>query len=154
LPNQADETKLNQSKPIQTKPIQTKPIQMKPNETVSAENSFEHQLAVLARVLHPNAAQSTAHSGQTMIQKTGFDTPKTQDLNREATVLACMLREMEVFLSEVAGLEALPIVLMFKQITKLEQLKEELPAYFNLIDTFTNDKSKHVLQLEKILSNS
>lgn len=65
-----------------------------------------------------------------------------------------LLHEMEGFLSRAAGLEALPIALMLGQITSLAQLRQELPSYRQLIQSYGLDAEVHSQQLARLLDQA
>lgn len=66
-------------------------------------------------------------------------------------IVSNALREIENFLAMNAGIEALPIITKLSNIKTFEHLKLELPAYFDLIESYDIDAASHALRLEKIL---
>lgn len=73
-------------------------------------------------------------------------------LDQEKTSLTRVLTEMEYFLTNKAGIEALPVLSNLKKMKSLEQLEEELPGYFNLLHRLNIDAADHALVLEQLIS--
>lgn len=71
-----------------------------------------------------------------------------------APTLQDLLREMESFLSRAAGLEGLPIALMLGQITSLARLRQELPSYQQLIQSYGIDAEAHGQKLASLLEQA
>ena len=69
-------------------------------------------------------------------------------------VLADLLREMDRFLSQSAGADALPISLMLEQIKTLQQLRRELPDYFKLVQSYGSSAEQHIERLAGLLDKS
>jgi hypothetical protein len=97
-----------------------------------------------------NVAASDATSDDVNV----VDSAAVHATQQDRAALAKILREMEVTLSNAAGLEALPIVMTFMQITTLDQLKTELPAYFEVIQSFNIDQGKHALVIENLMDGN
>lgn len=62
-----------------------------------------------------------------------------------------IVREMEQFLSQSAGLDALPITLVLEQIKSLDQLYAELPSYLELIKTYGTAAEAHAERLAGLI---
>lgn len=69
----------------------------------------------------------------------------------DQALLTSALGEIENFLASSVGLKALPIMSGLKKITTIEHLKETLPDYFDLIESYNIDASNHALNLENLL---
>ena len=65
-----------------------------------------------------------------------------------------MLGVMEGFLACHAGLDGLPLALVFEQITSIAQLRRELPAYFELIRSYGADARIHEKQLAEMFTET
>lgn len=66
-------------------------------------------------------------------------------------IIANVLREIENFLAVNGGVEALQIMTVLSNIKTIDQLKADLPAYFDLIESYDLDASSHALKLENLL---
>ena len=98
-----------------------------------------------AKLSAPDAATTGAGAGSSLFTRSfATDVPTLQDL----------LGEMENFLSSVAGLDGLPLALMFGQITSLAQLRRELPAYLTLLQPYGAVADAHVQRLSGLLDRA
>lgn len=68
----------------------------------------------------------------------------------DQALLTSALGEIENFLTGSVGPKALPIMSGLKKITTIEHLKETLPDYFDLIESYDIDASHHALNLENL----
>ena len=66
-------------------------------------------------------------------------------------VLADLLARMQAYLSDVAGMEGLPVALMLEQIMSLGQLRRELPSYAALVASYGGDSAPHIDMLTNLL---
>jgi hypothetical protein len=67
-------------------------------------------------------------------------------------VITTVLHEIENFLVINAGVEALEIISVLSNIKTIEHLHEELPAYFEFIESYELDTGNHALKLENLLT--
>ena len=72
-------------------------------------------------------------------------------VDTDQAMLAQVLAEIENFLKSSVGLQDWPITSELKKIRSIDHLKEKLPAYFDLIDSYDADAGVHVLKLEKLM---
>lgn len=120
----------------------------------SAGSNFAPDLQALASNLNkdpqaklsaPDVATNSAGASSSLFTRSfATDVPTLQDL----------LGEMENFLSSVAGLDGLPLALMFGQITSLAQLRRELPAYLMLLQPYGAVADAHVERLAGLLDQA
>ena len=69
-------------------------------------------------------------------------------------VLANLLAHMQAYLSDVAGMEGLPVALMLEQITSLSQLRKELPSYTELVASYGGNPTAHINTLTGLLDEA
>lgn len=120
-----------------------------PDRLVATADAFMLELQALSRQLGSNAA--TAGNGAPA--KVPFVEPSPRPESRTAT-LNGMLEMMEQFLSRSAGLEGLPVALLLEQIRTLDQLRSELPAYFELVQPYGKEAEAHIESLRQMLRES
>jgi hypothetical protein len=91
-----------------------------------------------------------------VLEQTGYiqqkHISKQNESAEENSILAIVLHEIENFLVKSAGTDAKPVMSIFKNMTTVDQIKEVLPTYFDLISRFTIDAGNHALKLEKLIS--
>ncbi len=68
--------------------------------------------------------------------------------------LANLLARMQAYLSDVAGMEGLPVALMLEQITSLTQLRKELPSYAELVASYGGNPTDHINTLTGLLDEA
>ena len=69
-------------------------------------------------------------------------------------VLANLLARMQAYVSDVAGMEGLPVALMLEQITSLAQLRKELPSYTDLVASYGGNPTAHINTLTGLLDEA
>ena len=69
-------------------------------------------------------------------------------------VLANLLARMQAYVSDVAGMEGLPVALMLEQITSLAQLRKELPSYAELVASYGGNPTAHINILTGLLDEA
>ncbi len=121
----------------------------------NASSNFAPDLQVLASNLKRDPEASFLTTGTSL--PSPYDQRKISTFNLAANdtpTLQDLLAEMENFLSSTAGLEGLPLALMFGQITSLAQLRRELPAYLELLQPYGAVADAHVKKLSDLLDRT
>ena len=72
----------------------------------------------------------------------------------QALQLVTVTAEMQRFLTQHAGMEGLPVVLMLEQIRSLAQCRQELPDYLALIAPFGEAAQAHARHLHALLDTA
>lgn len=120
----------------------------------NASNSFAPDLLTLASKLNRDPEANFLASDTPLVGSNYIQTPANSKLPSERPTLQDLLGEMESFLSSVAGLDGLPLALMFGQITSLAQLRRELPAYLELLQPYGDKADAHVRKLSDLLDRA
>jgi hypothetical protein len=82
-------------------------------------------MAAFARLANKAAATVTARGCSVPPAEAGV-----------TTSLEHLLADMEAFLSQAVGLDGLPVAIMVAQISSIEQLRQELPSYSELLRSY------------------
>lgn len=130
----------------------------------SSVNSFELELQALARQMsggvataapvapEPTCLKAEAHA---FTPTRALSSPPPCPSSSLATPeLSDLLREMERFLSQSAGAEALPVVLMLEQIKTVSQFRAELPGYLELVQRYGPEADQHIERLARLLDQT
>ncbi len=143
-------------------------------QTPVAVNDFERELQVLASQMSLNAAApalppggkpaasmpgwlragagTEPAPGPAVKADTGLGAQIQPPL--ESAGLADLLREMDRFVYQYAGTDALPISLMLEQIKTLAQLRSELPQYAQLVQRYGPSAGPHIERLSALVSQA
>lgn len=117
-------------------------------------NSFAPDLQTLASNLNRDPKANFLTTDGSLVNSNYSQNPTSYKLSADVPTLQDLLGEMENFLSSVAGLDGLPLALMFGQITSLAQLRRELPAYLELLQPYGDKADVHVRQLSDLLDRA
>ena len=124
------------------------PIASAPPPATPITNDFANELQAFAR---------RSRFGDTM-DGAGSPTRTEAPVSKVATplvpALANLLAHMQTYLSDVAGMEGLPVVLMLEQITSLAQLRNELPSYAELVASYGGNPTAHIKTLTGLLDEA
>jgi hypothetical protein len=120
----------------------------------NAATSFAPDLQALASNLNRNPEASLLATEVSLRSAGSSQSAGNSKLSTDTPTLQDLLAEMENFLSSAAGLEGLPLALMFGQITSLAQLRRELPAYLELLQPYGAKADMHVRQLSDLLDRA
>lgn len=116
----------------------------------SVANAFELELQALANQM----------SGTLVTTQAALATQRPEPMRARVEpvsnkpVLADLLHEMDRFLSQSTLPDALPISLMLNQIKTLQQLRHELPAYFELVQSHGPAAEQHIERLAGMLDKA
>ena len=124
------------------------PTTFLPPPAAAVANDFANELQAFARRNRSNDTVDGAGS----LAPTGASVPKAA-APLQAN-LASLLAFMQAYLSDVAGLEGLPVALMLEQITSLAQLRRELPSYAELVASYEGDPAAHIKTLTGLLDEA
>ena len=124
-----------------------------PNLEASA-NSLAPELQTLATRLNAHPEADLVATGIAPYSSLGGSTGAGNKVHTDRPTLQDLLEEMENFLSSVAGLDGLPLALMFGQITSLAQLRRELPAYLEVLQPYGAQADVHVERLADLLDRA
>ena len=113
---------------------------------------FEAQLQALARESARLAALTNSTASPSVPPRAAAPAPPHNSTPQPQ--LRDLLNEMQAFLSQAAGMEGLPVALMLEQITSLAQLRQELPAYGELVTSYGVDAGNHLRQLADMLTRA
>jgi hypothetical protein len=106
--------------------------------------NFEAELKLLEHMMRSPALQSDA--GTVAASATLAGPP--------SYTLADILAEMEQFLARTAGIDGLPVSLMLEQIQSVQQLRQELDGYAELVQPYGDVGHAHVLQVQRMLASA
>jgi hypothetical protein len=120
----------------------------------NASNNFAPELQALASNISRDSKVSYLATGVSLYRQSDNQNLTGSRLYTDTPTLQDLLAEMEKFLSSEAGLDGLPLALMFGQITSLAQLRRELPAYLELIQPYGAKADVHVKQLSDLLDRA
>ena len=121
------------------------PTAFSPLLATPVTNDFANDLQALAR---------RSGFNDTVDSAARFRAPVAKGAAPSQPALANMLALMQAYLSDVAGMEGLPIALMLEQITSLAQLRRELPSYAELVASFKGDCTAHIKTLTGLLDEA
>lgn len=111
-------------------------------ESVALQDTgFEEQLARLECLLDRALAHERNAPGE-----------YSDKLRPAALVLQEMLSDMERYLFQRKGLDALPLTLMFQHIHTVQQLREELPDYAALLEPHDEETWQHLERIRRALA--
>lgn len=116
----------------------------------NSPNAFERELQALAAQMSVTAVAQDPPQGN---MPSAF-APKPLKPDTVKPVLADLLHEMDKFLSQSAGADALPISLMLEQIKTLAQLRLELPQYYELVRRYGSAAEPHIQRLAVMLDKA
>lgn len=107
----------------------------------------------LAGYIQRNHSEASPLSGQLEVTsvRSNLFVSQIEDSDKLDPIISNVLREIENFLAMNAGVEALPIITVLSNIKTVDRLKAELPAYFDLIESYDLDAGNHALKLENLL---
>lgn len=120
----------------------------------NASSNFAPDLQALASNLNRDPEASLLATDMSLGTTYNSQNFTRSNLSQDTPTLQDLLTEMENFLSSVAGLDGLPLALMFGQITSLAQLRRELPAYLELLQPYGARADRHVEQLAGLLDRA
>lgn len=120
----------------------------------NAGSNFAPDLQALASNLKRDPEASFFATGVSLHRPNDSQIPADLKLSTNTPTLQDLLAEMENFLSNTAGLDGLPLALMFGQITSLAQLRRELPTYLELLQPYGDQADVHVRHLAGLLDRA
>jgi hypothetical protein len=120
----------------------------------NAGGNFAPDLQVLAKNINRDPEASLLATDMSLHESSINPIFARSKLSSDIPTLQDLLAKMEDFLSSTAGLDGLPLALMFGQITSLAQLRRELPAYLELIQPYGAAADTHVEQLAGLLDRA
>jgi hypothetical protein len=106
--------------------------------------NFEAELKLLEQMMRSPAATSDAG---TVAASAALAGPASY-------ALADILAEMESFLARTAGMDGLPVSLLLEQIQSVQQLRQELDGYAELVAPYGDAGHAHVLQVQRMLASA
>ena len=124
-----------------------------PNHGNSGSN-FAPDLQALASNLTLDPKANLLATGASIYASKDSLNHTGSNVSLDAPTLQDLLQEMENFLSGTAGLDGLPLALMFGQITSLAQLRRELPSYLELLQPYGDKADIHVRHLAGLLDRA
>ena len=124
------------------------PTTFSPPPAAPVANDFANELQAFAR---RNGSNDTVDGTGSPARTNAFVPKAASPLQAN---LANLLAFMQAYLSEVAGLEGLPVALMLEQITSLAQLRRELPSYAELVGSYGGDPATHIKTLTGLLNEA
>jgi hypothetical protein len=107
-------------------------------------SNFEAELKLLEQMMLSPAATSDAG---TVAASAALAGPASYSL-------ADILAEMESFLARTAGMDGLPVSLLLEQIQSVQQLRQELDGYAELVAPYGDAGHAHVLQVQRMLASA
>ncbi len=117
-------------------------------------SNFAPELQALASNISRDTKASFLATGVSLYSQSDGQNLASAKLSTDIPTLQDLLAEMENFLSSTAGLEGLPLALMFGQITSLAQLRRELPTYLELLQPYGDQADVHVRHLAGLLDRA
>ena len=120
------------------------PTTFSPPPAAPVANDFANELQAFARRNRSDTVDGTGSPTRTVAFVPKAASPLQANL-------ASILAFMQAYLSEVAGLEGLPVALMLEQITSLAQLRRELSSYAELVGSYGGDPATHIKTLTGLL---
>jgi hypothetical protein len=122
---------------------------------INVVNSFELELQALARQMSgATRAGAPAPASRQPDMRTDAAPPAPSPSRPPKPELRDLLHEMERFLSQSAGAEALPVVVMLEQIKTFAQLRAELPGYLELVQRYGPEADQHIDRLAGLLDQA
>jgi hypothetical protein len=91
--------------------------------------------------------------GRAAAQPQGAPAMATPPAQRRAVTLREMQAEMNRFLSSTQGLDSLPLAMVVDQILSLQQLRQELPSYAELLQAYGAPAEQHLQLLRSWLAD-
>jgi hypothetical protein len=93
--------------------------------------------------------------GRAAAQPQGAPAPAmaTPPAQRRAVTLRELQAEMNRFLSSTKGLDSLPLAMVVDQIQSLQQLRQELPSYAELLQAYGAPAEQHLQLLRSWLAD-
>ena len=124
------------------------PAASSPPPATPVRNDFANELQAFAR----RSRFDDTVDGTSTPARTEAPVPKVAAPLQPA--LANLLARMQAYLSDVAGMEGLPVALMLEQITSLTQLRKELPSYAELVASYGGNPTAHINTLTGLLDEA
>jgi hypothetical protein len=106
--------------------------------------NFEAELKLLEQMMRSPAAPSDAG---TVAASAALAGPVSYSLDD-------ILAEMEGFLARTAGIDGLPVSLVLEQIQSVQQLRQELGGYAELVAPYGEAGQAHVLRVQRMLASA
>lgn len=116
----------------------------------SSLNAFERELQILANQMSGAPIAPLLQP----VSMPSLGAPRELPQVSGKPVLADLLNEMDAFLLQSAGADALPISLMLEHIKTLAQLRAELSQYFELVQRYGPSSEVHIKRLTGMLDKA
>lgn len=119
-------------------------------QTQTAANALELELQLFARQM--SGSTPAFEAVQPSTGAASAQQPAAPPARKP--VLQDILGEMNRFLSQSAGAEALPVSVVLEQIKSLAQLRAEAPAYFELVQRYGESANSHIERVAGLLNQA